>query len=75
MKDFIEVRTPFNVDRFKSLLRDDPNQPFVRSVMTRLREGFWPFYKGKWKELHDDCKDNFLHDQSPVGMILQQDLE
>ena len=63
MKDFIEVKTPFNVNKFESLLVDHPNQPFVKSVMTRLREGFWPFHKGEWEELHDDCKENSLSEE------------
>jgi len=37
-----KVSTPINVDLFKSLLVTHPNQPFVRSVVIRLREGFWP---------------------------------
>lgn len=47
--DAVKVKTPFNVDRFESLLVDHPNQPFVRSVMKGLWEGFWPFDEGNWK--------------------------
>ena len=47
--DTIKVDTPFNVDKFELLLTDHPNQPFVRSVMKGLREGFWPFDEGDWK--------------------------
>jgi hypothetical protein len=35
--------TPINIDVFESLLARHPNQPFVRSVVTGLREGFWPW--------------------------------
>ena len=47
--DAIKVETPFDVDKFELLLADHPNQPFVRSVMKGLREGFWPFDEGEWK--------------------------
>ena len=66
MKDFIKVRTPFNINKFESLLKDHPNQPFVKSVMTGLREGFWLFHKGEWEELHDDCKENFLSEEKDL---------
>ena len=46
---FIKVDTPFNMDRLKTLLYDHPNQPFVKSVIHGLQEGFWPFNKGDWK--------------------------
>ncbi|KAJ7920425.1 hypothetical protein B0H13DRAFT_2319476 [Mycena leptocephala] len=38
-----ELITPINVDAFESLLMHHPNQPFVSSVITGLREGFWPW--------------------------------
>ena len=47
--DAIKVETPFDVDKFELLLIDHPNQPFVKSVMKGLREGFWPFDEGEWK--------------------------
>jgi hypothetical protein len=56
--DAIKVDTPFDVDKFELLLVDHPNQPFVRSVMKGLREGFWPFDKGDWKvELEEVIPD------------------
>jgi hypothetical protein len=42
MSNHIKVETTFNVERFENLLADHPNQPFVHSVMTGLREGFRP---------------------------------
>jgi hypothetical protein len=36
------IVTPINIDRLKSLLINHPNQTFVSSVLTGLREGFWP---------------------------------
>lgn len=36
------ITTPINVDHFQSLLASHPNQPFVQSVCTGFRQGFWP---------------------------------
>jgi hypothetical protein len=56
--DAIKIETPFNVDKFELLLQDHPNQPFVRSVMKGLHEGFWPFDEGEWKvELEEVTPD------------------
>ena len=52
------------VDRFKELLVNHPNQPFVKSVCHTLHKGFWPFanmrygdYPTRWdfseRELQD----------------------
>ena len=38
-----KIITPVRVDRFELLLASHPNQPFVESVCTSLREGFWPW--------------------------------
>jgi hypothetical protein len=46
---YIKVDTPFNVDKLESMLHDHPNQPFVKSVMSGLRNGFWPFDEGEWE--------------------------
>jgi len=47
MQGHIKVETPFNVNKFESMLADHPNQPFIQSVMTGLREGFWPLDDGE----------------------------
>ena len=54
----LRVETPFNVDELEKLSRDHPNQPFVKSVLWGLRNGFWPFDRGNWtiqegRELND----------------------
>jgi len=49
LQGHIKVDTPFNINRLETLLFDHPNQPFVRSVIRGLREGFWPFDEGDWK--------------------------
>jgi hypothetical protein len=38
-----KIVTPINVLQFEKLLESHPNQPFVKSVCTSLREGFWPW--------------------------------
>ncbi|KAJ8690349.1 hypothetical protein PTI98_013649 [Pleurotus ostreatus] len=40
------------------MLADHPNQPFVRSVMRGLREGFWPIDDGEWKIELEEISDN-----------------
>ena len=59
MKDAVKVNTLFNVDKFEALLEDHPNQPFVQSVMQGLREGFWLFDEGDWKNEQNELSDNF----------------
>ena len=41
--DLFQIVTPINISTFASLLKTHPNQQFVDSVLTGLREGFWPF--------------------------------
>ncbi|KAG2348112.1 DNA/RNA polymerase [Suillus weaverae] len=51
------VSTPIKIDVFESLLLDHPNQPFVHSVITGLREGFWPFantHPNQWPIVYDN---------------------
>ena len=38
-----QIVTPVKVDQFEKLLETHPNRPFVESVCTSLREGFWPW--------------------------------
>ena len=59
MRDYIRVETPFNIDRFEAFLHDHPNQPFVKSVMSSLRNGFWPFDEGIWKNDHKEVIENY----------------
>ena len=69
LRDFIRVETPFNVDRFESMLYDHPNQPFVKSVMDSLRHGFWPFDEGMWKDDHNDIVHNYPAKDADVKAI------
>ena len=69
MRDYIRVETPFNVDRFEAMLYDHPNRPFVQSVMSGLREGFWPFDEGNWKDDHEDVIKNYLTKEEDLEAI------
>ncbi|KAG6863771.1 hypothetical protein C0993_010398, partial [Termitomyces sp. T159_Od127] len=70
LKDSIHVETPFDVDRFEKLLTDHPNQPFVRSVMRSLREGFWPFDEGEnWLLDGDNPLDNYATEEQDLAAI------
>lgn len=37
------ITTPIKVNRFEELLSGHPNRPFMESVCTSLRDGFWPW--------------------------------
>ena len=69
MKDHIKVETPFNVNKLKSMLADHPNQPFVQSVMTGLREGFWPLDNGEWKVELEEVINNYSTDEGDLDVI------
>ena len=69
MRDYIRVETPFNVDRFEAMLYDHPNQPFVKSVMNSLRNGFWPFDEGNWKDDCDEVTQNYPMKEEDLDAI------
>ena len=69
MRNHIKVETPFNVDKLESMLADHPNQPFVQSVMTGLREGFWPLDDGEWKAELEEVIDNYSTDEDDLNVI------
>ena len=75
-----KVNCPIIVDRFKELLVDHPNQPFVKSVCRALHEGFWPFantrygdYPTTWdfseRELQDPEHANFIAKQVEAEVL------
>ena len=41
--DLFKITSPIKVDAFEKNLKDHPNQPFVKSVVCALRDGFWPW--------------------------------
>ena len=71
-----KIITPINVNRFEDLLSDHPNQPFVRSICSGLREGFWPWadtLKEGYPVIHDGSrtptetkKAKFICDQRDI---------
>ncbi|KAF8811955.1 hypothetical protein BYT27DRAFT_7025313, partial [Phlegmacium glaucopus] len=69
LHDYIRVETPFNVNRFESMLYDHPNQPFVKSVMNSLRYGFWPFDEGNWEDDRVDSIPNYATEQADIDTI------
>jgi len=40
--DLFKVVSPIKTEKFEEYLQDHPNQPFVKSVLHSLRNGFWP---------------------------------
>jgi hypothetical protein len=68
-KPYIEVWTPFDVNCFKNLLYDHPNQPFVASVMRGLREGFWPFDEGEWNLVEKEYLHNYSSEDLDLDAI------
>jgi len=69
MQGHIKVETPFNVNKFESMHANNPNQPFVQSVMTGLQEGFWPLDDGEWKVELEEIIDNYSTDEGDLDAI------
>ncbi|KAJ7208694.1 hypothetical protein C8J57DRAFT_1046424, partial [Mycena rebaudengoi] len=68
-RDSIKVECPYNVDRLESMLHDHPNQLFVQSVIKGLREGFWPFHDGEWKNELEEFDGNFSSEEPDLAAI------
>jgi len=71
------IVTLINIARFAALLSDHPNRPFVESVCTGLREGFWPWadmlkdgypttFDGARPTPADPCKAAFIREQCDI---------
>jgi hypothetical protein len=69
LRDAIKVDTPFNIDKFESLLTDHPNRPFVNSVMKGLREGFWPCDESEWKVELEEISGNYDMDDADLQAL------
>ncbi|KAJ7934530.1 hypothetical protein B0H13DRAFT_2488363 [Mycena leptocephala] len=70
--------TPINVDVFASFLVLHPNQPFVQSVVTGLREGFWPWadtQPGIYPETYDVSDCPLKTDEEREFVRAQRDIE
>jgi hypothetical protein len=68
LESYVNIETPFDIDRLELFLGSHPNQPFVKSIMRSLREGFWPFDEGDWEEFPDDML-NYSLDESDLTAI------
>jgi hypothetical protein len=68
LQGYINTETPFDVDKLELILSSHPNQPFVRSVIRSLREGFWPFDDGVWDDDFDDM-DNYSSEELDLMAI------
>lgn len=74
--EHIKVETPFDVNKLESLLSDHPNPTFVESVLTGLREGFWPCDDGEWKIEVNEIIDNYpLSDEDAEALRKHRDKE
>ena len=62
-----------NVKRFTELLEDHPNQPFVKSVIVGLTEGFWPWAEPQdgYPVTHDKPQHPLRNDQECDFLISQ----
>ena len=49
--ELFRVNCSLNIDRFRDLLVDHPNQALVDSVCRSLREGYWPYADTKFGDI------------------------
>lgn len=68
LQDFVATDTPFDIDKMELFLSNHPNQPFVKSIMKSLREGFWPFDDGEWNDYSEDL-DNYSSEEPDLNAI------
>lgn len=69
-RNHIKVQTPYDIERLRLWTNDHPNQPFVRSVIRSLKEGFWPLDEGKWSFKEDDgYMDNYSKDPLDLDAV------
>jgi len=72
------IITPINVDLFRHLLSEHPNLPFVESVCTGLREGFWPWadtLKEGYPLTHDASRPSPSDPKKAAFIRAQRDIE
>jgi hypothetical protein len=78
-----KIVTPIDVTQFEKLLESHPNKPFVQSVCTSLREGFWPWantqkeeYPTTWdfseRPPKTEREAGFLRDQRDVEISTER---
>ncbi|KAJ7279668.1 hypothetical protein C8J57DRAFT_1058959, partial [Mycena rebaudengoi] len=68
-RNAIKAECPYDVDRLEAMLSDHPNPLFVQSVLKGLREGFWPFHDGEWKNELDEFDGNFSSEEPDLNAI------
>ena len=68
LDDYVNIDTPFNVDKLELFLGDHLNQPFVRSIMKSLRERFWPFDEGAWDDYSEELS-NYSSEELDLSAI------
>lgn len=56
--ELFHVPCRLRLDRFENLLKRHPNQPLVKSVITGLREGFWPWADTRHDQDYPETWDN-----------------
>ena len=72
------IVTPVDVDQFQRLLSKHPNPPFVESVCTGLREGFWPWadtLKEGYPLMHDASRPSPSDPRKAAFIRAQRDIE
>lgn len=71
--DLFKIVTPIKADKLQNLLHDHPNQNFVKSVITGLKEGFWPWadtLKDGYPETYDGSQN--VPDEERAKFINEQ---
>ena len=68
LQGFVNTDTPFDIDKLELFLGSHPNQPFVKSIIRSLREGFWPFDGGDWDDSSEDM-DNYSSEAPDLSAI------
>jgi hypothetical protein len=69
LNESIKVEMPFNVNKFKLLLLNHPNRPFVQLVIKGLCKRFWPFDEGEWKVELKEVTPNYDSDLKDTEAI------
>ncbi|KAH7877626.1 hypothetical protein F5879DRAFT_780079, partial [Lentinula edodes] len=78
------VQTPINADRLEALSKAHSDQPFLKSVVVGLKEGFWPWastrprddfsinWKNLWAPLPSEEEQDFVNTQRELEAQLRR---
>jgi hypothetical protein len=69
IRQYTRIQSPYNVDHFENLLADHPNQPFVRSVVNGLRNGFSHFDETDWLSRSKPFEGNYTSSPDDLSAI------